>query len=266
MEGFSGWTNECRKFPQHHLFILQSIQVIPSDFAWSDACFISTAAGSQEVIQIPHHIEAYSSRMKKNKLLDVRLKVSKPNQRPHLHMELTSILGNKMVRRTKYKCSFVKGQHGVTHWHRHPPLEIWSQRWMLQSKVKKSIHLTLTHLEIARMKSRETAHLYLGESSWSSCPTWERSCRVTRDEICKTESKRLYFYIVLWLYILSLNDNVYLTKCHNVWLKFKFRLFSLVKNLEDQFVPHRKIIIIRIIRIKLTLKNRHTQALTKSNI
>jgi len=41
-----------------------------------------------------------------------------------------------MARRTKYKCSFVKGQHGVTHWHSqwcshkiwHPPFEIWSQR------------------------------------------------------------------------------------------------------------------------------------------
>lgn len=36
---------------------------------------------------------------------------------------------------------------------------------------------------MARMKSRETAHLYLGESSWSLCPTWVRSCSVTREEI-----------------------------------------------------------------------------------
>lgn len=43
--------------------------------------------------------------------------------------------------------------------------------------------VTTTHLDMAQMKSMETAHLYLGASSWSSWLTWASSCKVTREEI-----------------------------------------------------------------------------------
>lgn len=40
-----------------------------------------------------------------------------------------------------------------------------------------------THLDMAQMKSIDTAHLYFGASSWSSWLTWVNSCKVTREEI-----------------------------------------------------------------------------------
>lgn len=51
-----------------------------------------------------------------------------------------------------------------------------------QSGARAHTH-THAYLETAQMKSIETAHLYLGASSWSTWLTCVNSCKVTSEEI-----------------------------------------------------------------------------------